>query len=101
MECPRRLRNASPIHGRQRTHRESYLGLADARIGTRSVRASVPAPVLLSDAGREPLMEGNVPSARDGAKNRHPRAGIKIASQITPIFARVSLPTQSPHQVAA
>src|SRR5260370_806246 len=53
MECPRRLRNASPLHGRQRTHREGYLGLADARIGARSVRAAVLASVLLSDAGRE------------------------------------------------
>src|SRR5258707_15724591 len=50
MECPRRLRNASPLHGRQR---EGYLGLADARIGARSARAAVLASVLLSDAGRE------------------------------------------------
>src|SRR5258707_13876036 len=50
MECPRRLRNASPLHGRQR---EGYLGLADARIGARFDRDAVLASVLLSDAGRE------------------------------------------------
>src|SRR5262249_30536163 len=30
MESARRLRDASPLHGRQRTHRKGYLGLADA-----------------------------------------------------------------------
>jgi hypothetical protein len=43
------------MDGNGRTGR-AILGLADATIGARSVRASVPASVLLSDAGREPLM---------------------------------------------
>jgi|GEM_PF-5397160 hypothetical protein len=45
------------MDGNGRTGR-AYLGLADATIRARSVRASVPASVLLSDAGHEPLMDG-------------------------------------------
>jgi len=46
LSSPQRSPHAHPrIHGRQRPYRQGYVGLADARIGTRSVRAAILASV--------------------------------------------------------
>src|SRR3972149_9739482 len=47
-----RIRNASPLHRRQRSHWTRAMGMDDARHWTRSVCVTVPSPLLLPDAFR-------------------------------------------------